>query len=167
MIRKLGLKYGIIAALISLVYNAILQVLGYASDQFLGSLGQIFLVLAMVLACKDFKTANSGFMNFSQGMGMGFWISLLTTIVGTVFLFIYLNYDPQTITQTLKIQEMALENQGKSDEEIKVMMDIVKEFMTPTYLAAAALISNMIFSMLLAVVVSLVMRKMNPDVFAD
>ena len=97
---KLALKYGLIIAAISIVFNLMLysQDLHYQIDLtriFINiGIGLLFVIVASVLAMKEFKKANDGLMSVSQGLKIGVGLSLISGIIGIIFSFVLAEFIP-------------------------------------------------------------------------
>src|SRR5438128_1097637 len=88
--RSVGMRYGLIMAIISIAYFLILNALGVDISQGPGSWGRlVYCAILIFLAHKYFKDNGSGFMSFGEGFGISFWMALIASVVSSIFTYIY------------------------------------------------------------------------------
>ncbi len=163
-----SLTYGLITGLASIAFYIILQLTGQAFNQALSLLSLVILVGGMVLAHKSFKQGNEGYMNFSQGLGIGTLISLISGVLSSAFSVIYMTFiDPNFIAMTLEKAREQIETQNPeiSSEQIDVALSFSSYMMQPGILFVFGLISTVFFGFLISLVVSAAMAKKEPVFF--
>ena len=122
----------------------------------------------LVLAMRDFRTLNGGFMTFGEGVGLGTLTSAVSGLISTLFQTFY-----TTIIDTTMMERMAekarvqLEETGKlTDAQIEQQMSFINMFQSPGITFAFGVIASVIFGLLLSLVIAAVMKKNNPNPFA-
>ena len=164
-ISQIGLKYGIIIGLIFIVYGMILQFLNLDLQmmQYLGYLNYVILIVAIVMAHKAFKEGGDGFMTIGQGLGIGMLITLVGSVLSSIFSFIYLKFiDDSMIQKTLDYQIEELEKRGLDDASIEQAMAVTKKIMTPEIMPILAILVMLFFGFIISLIVSLFTKKANP-----
>ena len=65
----------------------------------------IITIVIIFLAHKYYKDNGDGFMSYGQGIGIGFWIGLVSAVISSIFTYIYAKFiDPSFITTFVKKQ---------------------------------------------------------------
>ncbi len=161
---KIGFRYGIIAAIISIIYSLILQLAGLASNQALSSLGLVILAIVIYLAHKAFKEQGDGFMKYGQGVSIGFIISLVSGVIGSIFMYIYISFiDDSVIQQGIDKAYQDLEERGMSDEEIEQAMQFTEKLMTPMFFLIVGIVFTIIAGLIISLIISGITKKENPQ----
>ena len=88
---RVALKYGLLVAVVTMVYSTILYVAGLGSNRMLASLSYVFMIVAIVLAMKEFREKNGGFISYGEGLGLG---SLTSAVLGLLSSAFTIFYDP-------------------------------------------------------------------------
>ncbi len=159
-VRSVGLKYGAVSALVSIVFFLVLALSGLNPfDNKWGWVSMIFAVIITVLAHKNFKDEGDGFMSYGQGVGIGFWISLVAVVVGSLFTYTYANIiDPATMETFYEKQYEQMQSQGMSDEQIDMAVTWTKKLFWPIYV-----VFGMFFGVLVALIVTIFTQKKAPE----
>ena len=164
-ISQIGLKNGIIVGLIFIVYGMILQFLNLDVKmmQYFGYINYVVLIVFIVLAHKAFKEGGDGFMTIGQGLGIGMLITLIGSVISSIFSYIYLKFiDDSMIQKTLDFQMEEFEKQGLDDAAIEQAMSITSKMMTPEILPIIAVVVMAFVGFVISLVVSLFTKKANP-----
>jgi hypothetical protein len=109
--RSVGIRYGLILATISIVFFLDLfndrrrhvlegRSMGRYRNDHRGS----------IPAHKYFKDNGDGFMNFGQGVGIAFWCGLVSSVITSVFTYLFIKFfDNSMITA---IRDQAIRRHG-------------------------------------------------------
>jgi len=159
-VRSVGLKFGAISAIVNIVFFLILALSGLgAFDNKWGWIGMIFSIVILVLAQKNFKDEGDGFMSYGQGVGIGFWISVVAVIVGAVFTYTYANIiDPATMETFYEKQYADMQEKGMSEDQIDVAVSWTKKLFWWIYL-----FFGIFFGVLVALIVTIFTQKKSPE----
>ena len=164
-VSQVGLKNGIIVGLIFIVYGMVLQFLGLDMKvmQYLSYLNYVILIIFVVIAHKAFKEGGDGFMTIGQGLKIGMLITLIGTVISSIFTYIYLKFiDDSMIQKSLDYQIEELEKRGLDDAAIDQAMAVTEKLMTPEIMPLFALVFMLIFGFIIVLIVSLFTKKANP-----
>ena len=158
--RSVGVKYGLISALISVVYFLVLVVSGLnAFDNKWSWIGMIISVAIIILAHKNFKDSGNGFMTYGQGVGIAFWIALVSVVINFALTYAYLNFiDASAMDMFYEQQTEQMSMQGLQDEQIDMAISWTKTLFWPMYL-----FMGLFFGVLVGVIVSIFTQKKNPE----
>jgi TRAP-type C4-dicarboxylate transport system permease small subunit len=159
-VRSVGLKYGLISALISIVFFLVLVLSGLnAFDNKWSWINVIVSIAILYLAHKNFKDEGDGFMTYGQGVGIGFWIALVAVVVGGLFTYVYSNFiDTGAMDAFYEQQYEKMQTNGMQDEQIDVAIEWTKKLFWPMYI-----FFGIFFGVLIAVLVSIFTQKKAPE----
>lgn len=159
-VRSVGLKYGAISAIVSIVFFLILALSGQnAFDNKWGWIGMLFSIVILILAQKNFKGEGDGFMSYGQGVGIGFWISLVAVIVAGLFSYTYANIiDPATMESFYEKQYESMSEKGMPEEQIEIAVSWTKKLFWPLYG-----FFGIFFGVLVALIVTIFTQKKSPE----
>jgi hypothetical protein len=161
-VKQVGLKYGIYLALVSIIYTLILQILGLAANRWLGYVGFIFIIVALVLAHKDFKRSNE-FMSFGQGLGISMIIVTISSVLGSIFTYIYIKFVDNSMLDVIREQSIAqMEKRGLSDTQIDQALEMQAKFTTPEWILIFGILAGIFFGFIIALIVTAITKKSNP-----
>ena len=164
-VSQIGLKNGIIIGLIFIVYGMILQFLNLDMKLmgYLSYVNYVVLIVFVVLAHKAFKEDGDGFMTIGQGLGIGMLITLIGTVISSIFSYIYLKFiDDSMIQKTLDFQIEEMEKKGMDDATIDQAMSITSKIMTPEIMPIMAVVFMAFAGFIISLIVSVFTKKANP-----
>ncbi len=164
--RSVGIRYGLILSVVSIAYFLGISMAGLAGEGGIWSfIGAIPSIIVIILAHKYFKENGNGFMEFGQGFGIGFWVVLISSIVSSVFTYVYMKFIDTTFTQTMldKSREKMAEAGNMSDAQIDQAMEFTAKFMTPEAVVGMGIVMGLIFGCIIALIVTIFTKKSNPD----
>lgn len=158
--RSVGVKYGLITALVSIIFFLGLVLSGAnAFDNKWNWIGMIISIVILVLAHKNFKESNDGFMSYGQGVGIAFWVALLSTVIAGLFTWLYANViDPATMDSFYDLQREQMETQGMSDDQIDMAVTWTRNLFWPMYF-----FMGIFFGVLIGLIVSIFTQKKAPE----
>lgn len=162
---RTGLIYGGITSVISMLIGLALASFGL-SDMSSGGNGMVnalILVLGIYLAAEAFKKNNEGFLSSGDLIVVSLWLGLIVGIVSGLFSWIYLNYiDPEMMKKIIKMAEIKMEEQGNSDEQIEMAMQMMDKVMSPPILITISVLMNLFFSLVLGAIMALFLKREKP-----
>lgn len=167
---QLMLNFGILQGLIITVYSVIL----YAIDkQFEAGYISLFFSLLLsvgilVLAYKQFKNANEGFMSLGEAIKTGLGISVIAGVVSVIYQVIYQKFiDPGYLDRLLAFQkeQMIESNPDMTQEQMNMALGMAEKFSGLGFSIAIILISSLFFGLILSLIVGAIMKKDRPAHF--
>lgn len=163
--RSVGIRYGLILSVISIAYFIILTVTGVDMTSGAGRWSSIIFYAAVIyLAHKYYKDNGDGFMTYGQGFSISFWISLISSVIYTVFFYIYIKFIDSSFVQMIKDKQMEqMQERGMSDEQIDQAMKMAGAFMTPEAMFVFGLIGGIIFILICGLIVGIFTQKKSPE----
>lgn len=164
-IIRVGIRYGVLSGLLTLVLVAALYFVGYNPFGDVGRLTYVPIPVFIVLAIRYYKQYNEADLSFGKGLRLGLSVTFYNALTAAllVFLFIYL-VGPEVLQ--LHIAEMkALLNETK-EEQVQVIGEEsfnkvyqALDELTPSTQAADFFLWRLIVGSLFSVVAAVFYRK--------
>ena len=162
--RTVGIRYGLMMAVISIAFFVIMNVAGLDMQGPVGYLGWVITAVMLFLAHKYYKEQGDGFMSVGQGTGIGFWAGTISSVISSIFTYVYIKFIDDSFLQAIKDKQMeAMEKQGLSDEQIEQSMKIAGVFTSPEAILGFGIVGGIVVAVLIALVISLFTKNVNPD----
>jgi hypothetical protein len=157
---SVGIKYGAFSALAGIVVFLIAVITSMNPFQGAASwLNMGISLVLLVLAQKNFKDAGDGFMSYGQGIGIGFWYTLVGAVLSLLVMYVYITFIDQAVMETFYEQQiLKMEEQGQSEEAIEMAMEWTKKLFWPF-----AIGGGIFFGMLIALIVTIFTQKKNTE----
>ncbi len=150
--RDVGIRYGLYSAGIAIVLFLVPALIGQNPFQGVWNwIGVPVTIALFVFGHKYFKDEGDGFMSFGQGVGIGFWISLIGTVLGGGFVYVYITFiDPVPFDLFLEETRFNMEEQGTPEEGIEMAMTWTKNLFWPIY-AVAGIVGGVVLAMIVSI----------------
>jgi len=163
--RSVGIKYGLILAGISTVYFLGMTFAGIDMTQGPGRWVSFIFYLAIIfLAQQNFKEEGDGFMPYGKGIGISFWIGLVSSVAYSIFFYVYVKFVDSSFIENMKnVQMEQMQERGMSQEQIDQAMQISGAFMTPEALLGFGIFFGVIMVVVCGLVVTIFTQKANPN----
>lgn len=165
--RSVGIRYGLIFGMISIFYFLIFVMADLDMSKGFGRWGTTVIALVIIfLAHKFFKESGDGFMSYGQGIGIGFWTGLTSSVVSSVFTYVYVKFIDDGFVA--KIREKAIEDmqaQGQSEEQIEMAMKFVEMFTGAEALLFFGLFIGILTLVIVALIITIFTQKPKPEQF--
>lgn len=163
-VSSVAIKYGLIAALAGVVYSLIMMVSDLGDNRLVSSLAYLILIGGIVLAMKQYKTINYGYMSYGQGLGIGSIVSVLFGLLTGTFTWIYTEFvDTEYMGRMMDKQREQMIQQGLSDEQIDAGMKMAENFQGPVTMILGAAVITLIFGFILSLIISAIMKNSRPE----
>jgi len=166
--RSAGVRFGLIMGAIGIVLFIAYIVAGIDIQGPAKWVNTAVFFVVVFLAHKYYKENGDGYMTIGQGTGIGFWMSLVSSVLSSAFTYIYSKFiDTGFTQQLLDTQRQAMEEKGTlSEEQIDQAMQMTAKFMSPEMIVAFGLFFGVLFGIIVALIVGLFTQKKNPEPFA-
>ena len=161
---SVGLRYGLLTGLVSIIFSFILFVT-HADQSPVRWLALGILVGAMVMAHNAFKQGNGGFMNYSQGLGIGAIMGGVSGVLSTAFNLLYMTFiDPEYMGRIMETTRAKMEEKGgMSDEQIDQAIKMVQKFSSGGWMVLFGVVGSVLFGFLIALVISAITKNSKPE----
>lgn len=164
-IRSAGVRFGLISALCAITYFLILNVAGIDMTSGAWSwLGYLITALIVIFAHKYYKDTGDGFLSYGQGVGIAFWIGLVSGAISSIFTYLYIKFVDTTFMQLIEERQIqAMQEKGLSEEQIDQAMKFASMFNTPEAMFIMMLVGSIITAVIIGVIVTIFTQKKDPE----
>ncbi|NIJ51436.1 DUF4199 domain-containing protein [Dyadobacter arcticus] len=160
---RVALKYGILGAVVIMVYTTIINISGFSQNKILSSLSFLFMIIAIVLAMKNFREQSKGFMSYGEGLGLGTLTSAVLGLLSSAFTMFYVQFiDDTLLAQALDKVREDMESRGKDDSEIEMAMELSQKLMSPAIVFPASILVYVITGFVISLVAAAIIRREKP-----
>ena len=161
--RNAGSLYGLYYGAFFVVFSFLLNSTKLEGNLLLNLTGWGIFIAVMAMAMRKFKEDNEGYMNYSQGRGIGFYYSLVAGIISGLFDTFYLTVVNPTMLQDKLDESIAFyeSESNMTDEQIEAMAEMSESFTHPVILFTIALAGALIIGVTISLIVAAVMKKDN------
>lgn len=163
--RSSGVRYGVIGAVIGIVYFLIITTMEMDMTQGVWRWFSYLITIALlILAHKYYKDNNAGFMSYGQGIGISFWYGLVSGVISSIFTYIYIKFVDSSFIDMIKEKQIEqMEGRGMSDEQIDQAMKFSAMFMSPEAFLIMGIIGGIIGAVIVGLIVSIFTQKKAPE----
>ncbi len=165
-----GLMYGLISGLVSVVFGLVLYLMGakaYVSP--IAYLGMLLPVIVAVLAGLKQKSVDGGYIDFAKALKVTFTTFVIGTLIGMLFNYVLFNFvdvpfrEALTQESAVKAAEMMKKFGVKPEEIDRVMEETMKgnNFSFGKLLLNNAFIC--IFWFVISLIISVIIKRKKPE----
>jgi len=166
--NSVAVKYGIILTIGLVVYTAVLYFADLFTNQALGYVSYLIIILTLVLAYRDYKSQTGGYMKFGQGIGIAAVMLLIATGINSIFSYVYISFIDPGFTEKMKqMTYETLEKQNMPPEQIEAAMEMSSWSTSAGFIAVAGFFGTFIIGLIIALVVSAIMKNNPPEEFYE
>jgi len=121
---SVGLKFGVLLGLVSIAINVVQTAVGFDPNEnqaVNNIIGIVTSVAVLIFAHKNFKDNGDGFMSYAQGLGIATIMTVLSTVILCVYMYVYFNMiNPSAFSDIWDKVAADMEAKGESDEAIEM-----------------------------------------------
>ncbi len=163
---RIALKWGVILGIALIIYSLVLYLTDSAGNNKLSIISFLISIGGLVLAMRDFRTRNGGFMAYGEGLTIGTLTAAISGLLSSLFSVFYTTVIDTTIMSRMvdKTRDQ-WEESGLSDDQIDQQIKYVEWFQSPGLLFAFGVIGAVISGLVLSLIVAAFMRRNNPNPF--
>jgi hypothetical protein len=145
---RTALKYGILTSVAIMIFTTILNVSGQSQNKWLALFAYVIMIVGIVLAMKEFRESNKGYMTYGEGLGLGSLVSAILGFLASMFAMVYIRFiDPTIMTQTL--------NKARADK----YMEISQKFSSPGFMFAAGVFGYLFMGFIFSLIIAAIIRR--------
>ena len=161
-------KYGLIAAGLSILWSLIGYLLGNETQESLKWVSNIIMISISVLcfrgAIAEVRASQNGFISFKEAFRVSFMTGLIAAIINLGFTYVYFTYiNPEFIGFIIEKAQQDMIDKGMGDEQVEMAIKMQSKFMSPPIMSAFAFIFSLIFNVIIGLIMAAIMKKENPD----
>ncbi|CAG5070028.1 hypothetical protein DYBT9623_02768 [Dyadobacter sp. CECT 9623] len=160
---RVALKYGVLGSVVIMVYTTIINVSGLSQNKLLSSLSFVLMIVAIVLAMKNFREQNKGFMSYGEGLAVGSLASAIMGLLSSAFTMFYIQFiDNTLLTQGMDQVREDMERRGMDDSQIDQAMELSQKFMSPGVVFIMGVLGYLLTGFIISLIVAAVIRREKP-----
>lgn len=161
---SVGLRFGALTGLVSIIISFGINAVHLETSP-IRYLTTAVLVVGIILAQRDFKLRNAGFMSYGQGLGVGTVLSVVVGLLSAAFTYVYTNFvDPDMMTRAMEKVRTDMEAKGTmSDAQIDQAMAMSAKFTSGPILLVLVLIGSVVIGLLISLITSAVIKNAKPE----
>ncbi len=129
--------------------------------QYTGYLANVIPITMLFLAIRERREKlNGGTLTFGQGMKTGIIISLITAVITTIFMYVYLTaVNPEFMNLGMELQKQKLLQSGHSEAEVTASLESMKTMYSLPFQLGAILVITPIVGSVYSAIISAILRK--------
>lgn len=163
-VKSVAIRYGVITGIVSVIYTLFLYISELHTNTWLSLISTAILIVGIVLAHKYFKSANSGFMSYGQGLGIGSLLSVIVGVFTGIFMYVYLKFIDSTVIEKMQeAQYVEMEKRGMSEEQIEQAIQLSQKMTSPEMMVIWAILGTLFFGFILSLIISAITKHTRPD----
>lgn len=154
------LTWGLITGFAGVVYSLILYFTDMITNQGLGYVGYVILLVGIYLGTKAYRDQSlDGYISYGKALGTGVMISLFTAIISVVFMILlYTVIDTELIDKVMSLANEKNMERGLSEEQSQQAMEMGKKFFVP-FAAVAGLFAGVFVGFIISLITSAILKK--------
>lgn len=161
------LKFGLISAASGIVWTLIMYLTELDKSDYAKPLGWImilFYLAFVVLAVKDVRDTNNGYISFGEAFKTGFLTMMIGAVIGTIYFYIHVSFVDTNFIDHIFEQSRAemMKQPNMTEEQIEQALKFTAMFMTPGVMAFFGLLMNLIGGLIGSLIVAAIMKKDPP-----
>ncbi|OIN57653.1 DUF4199 domain-containing protein [Arsenicibacter rosenii] len=160
---RFALKWGVILAVGQILFSTALYMTDQMGNAGLSSLSYILIIAVLVMAMRDFRSANNGFMSYGEGLGLSALIGGVSGLLSSAFSVFYTTViDTEVMGRMVDRVREDLEAKNIPDATIDAQIGMMEKFQSPGFLFIFGIIGMIVMSVIFALVIAAILRKNKP-----
>lgn len=163
--KSITLTYGLITTLAMIALSLIIHFMNISATSWPSYLLYVIYFIGIFMACKAFAKSRNGNVTYGNVFGAGFKMVAFTTLLMVLWSIISIYIFPEMKDQALEAAQTKMLEQGVSEEQMEMSIDMTRKFFTPFLIMGAIfnyLIAGVIFTLISAAIVK---KNKNPQPF--
>jgi uncharacterized protein (DUF486 family) len=164
-IYAVAIKYGLLTGLLYIAFALFNYLTESYGNFFLALLMSIVIaVIGIVLALKEYRKLNGGYMTYGQGLGLGLMVSLIAGLLSGLFSMFYIQFIDPSITE--KIIDATMDQMaafGVDDSVLDNQREEIMASQTPLKQVTGALGNALFSGLILSLIIAAIMKKNRPE----
>jgi prepilin signal peptidase PulO-like enzyme (type II secretory pathway) len=158
--NTIAIRFGVIAALVGILYSLVLQLTDNVGNFGLGLLSYVITIVVLTIAINNYKKENNGFLSFKEGFSIGLIFIAIQSLLVSVYSYIYTKFIDTAFLENLKeLQKVEMEKRGMSDDQIDQAMAISEWAFNPEISAVSGFVFNLFVGLIISLIVVAFMKK--------
>lgn len=160
-----GGRYGLLTGLVSIIISFVIYALEMEQNSLVRFLTTAVLVVGIILAMRNFKLQNAGFMGYGQGLSVGMVVSGIVGVLSAIFIYVYTTLiDPSVMTRMMDKTRAEMEAKGTmSDAQIDQAMAWSAKFATGPVIFAFTIVITLIVGLIFSLLIAAFVKNPKPE----
>jgi hypothetical protein len=166
--KSFMINNGVILGVISVLVSLVLYATGnHLPPHWSATLVSFILTIGcIILATKQFKATNGGFLSWGQGVKIGVGVAIVGGLIVVVYNYLFANFiEPDYMAQMIEIQNQAYLEGGMTEEQIEAANAMTSSFSSPGIMAAVGIITSAIFGFIISAITAAIMKKSEEETY--
>lgn len=151
--RKYGVIFGLISGIIFIATAAGRINMGLAGT----AVAWIVVIGVFVLAIREYKSENGGFIGFGKGFGVNMWVALIGGLVRAVIQYVYIIVDSEYLDFAREVSESM--SFGPPRDQAQELPQWVEMFNSGEFIAIASFMMAIFAGLIFGAIVSAIMKN--------
>lgn len=160
-----SLNFGAITGGALILLSLLVYLLDLSTKNPLNYLAYFIFICGMVIGIKTYRdNVLGGYISYGNAFLSAFYIGLIAAFIGSVFTFIMVKWiDPSIVDRVMEqAEETMLEKYpDMSQDQMDTALAMTRKFTNPVWMAFWGFVSNVIVSLILALIIAIFMKKNN------
>lgn len=163
-IRPTSMKYGFYYAGATIVYSLLTFSLGLLTSIPWSMLSYVISIGVIVLAVKEYKKLNEGYMSLKQGVGIGVITMVVGGVIAGIFSYIYMTFVNKDIVSQLleSVETQFSQTEGITPEMLDMIMGIYSKIFQPGPMLIMGIIGSVFSGLILGLIIGAIMKRDRP-----
>jgi len=161
---SVGIRYGLITGVIIAILSFVQLAFIEDPETPFRWLSALVGVAGIVLAHKNFKQLNQGFMSYGQGLSIGTILSAVAGAVSSLFSYLYINFiDPEYINRVMELTRSRMEDKGLDDAQIDQAIAMAQKFSSGPITIFFGLLISVLMGFVVSLIISAFTKHSRPE----
>ena len=156
-----GLRWGLILAFISIIFNVILYMLDQNLNRALGYVGFLIMIVVFIFAIRSYRdNVRGGFISFGQAFGFLMVALVVSTIIGDIYAYLlWTVIDPDILVKMQDMQVEEMQKRGVPEEQMDQALAVASKFLQPGVMLAMATGASLFFGAIISLIIAAIFKK--------
>lgn len=164
-IWPIALKYGALTGVLFILYTLFTYISGNFGNFVINLLLSLAIAtVGIVLAMREYKQQNFGYMTYGKGLGIGIVVMVIASIISGIFSYIYIAFiDPSIVDKMIEASIAQMAGFGLDEEMLDEQRDQMAEGFTPLKQLINAVVGGLFSGLILSLIISAIMKHNRPE----
>lgn len=158
---KNSMNFGALNGVAIMIVSLLIYLLGIPQNFLTSLIIYIVNILFIVYGTRFLRDKHqNGQISYGKALGSGVLISLFMSILVAFFIFMFFKFiATDELNKIFEQAEERMYNQGMSEDQIEMAMQMTKKFTTPMYMAIGTIFSYTFFGLIFSLITSAFLKK--------
>jgi hypothetical protein len=159
-----GIRFGILTGLVSIIISFAINA-SHLEASPLRYITSAVLVAGIILAQREFKKNNLGFIGYGQGVSIGTILSTVVGMLSALFTYVYTTFvDPDMMVRVMDKARTDLEAKGTmTDAQIDQAMAMSAKFTSGPILLVLVIVGSVIIGLIISLITAAIIKNPKPE----